>query len=114
MFTVAAVICAALVSLPASYGSLAVLAATLLFLGIFLTIARSGGDNAKCFCFAAMIPLILALYSIGWGLGWAVYNGSTPDQVLSWFGSSSGAIKAVTLSAWLCGVFSGIVCSIIR
>lgn len=90
------------------------LVASLLLLGILVTIALNGGDYAKCFCFAAMFPLIFALYSIGWGLGWTVYNASTPEQLLSWFGSRGDAIKAVTLSAWGCGAFSGLVCLIIR
>ena len=106
----AAIVLAAFAALPTGPGSIALLIVTLILPGALATIAAVGGKRAKTFCWSALVPIGVCLFSIGWALGWVVFQSSTPLQLVEWFEVYGVALKAVILSAWLCGGLAGAVC----
>jgi hypothetical protein len=105
---------AATIALPTAYGSMSLLAATLMLPGILGTIAAVGGPHAKTFCLSAAVPVIFCLYAVGWALGWVVFQSSAPLQIVAWFNDYGRGLKAVILSAWMCGAAAGLFCVVIR
>jgi lipid-A-disaccharide synthase-like uncharacterized protein len=100
----------ATVAVPHWSGCMVLLGATLILLGILMTNAAMGGPKAKTFCIPATIPIIFALYTIGWALGWIIYSSVSHRQVIVWFATNGQVIKTMLLASWLCAVVAGVVC----
>lgn len=101
-------------ALPTGVGSIGLLVATLILPGVLATIAAVGGKQAKTFCWSALVPIAFSLYAVGWAFGWVIFQSSDALQLVGWFETYGTALKAVILSAWLCGGLAGTVCLVLR
>jgi hypothetical protein len=105
---------AAAAALPTLHGTLVLLAVALIAPGALVTIAFTGGSDAKAFCLPAIVPLTFGLYGIAWAFGWCVFQIENPTDLAAWFENRGRIIKTVIMASWLCAALAGGICVAIR
>jgi hypothetical protein len=108
--TLTAAVVAAAAALPTLHGTLLLLTASLILPGVLVTIALTGGADAKALCLPAIVPLAFGIYGVAWAFGWFVFQASDPNELLPWLEAHGRTIKTTLLCSWFIGALAGLVC----